>query len=76
MSPQEHKRMLRKAKELGKIEIYMIIKVFAQSAIRISELRYFTVENIKKGPYIDIYSKSKERQIILIGDLHRALKNY
>lgn len=76
MSKQEHKRMLRKAKELGYIEIYMIIKVFAQSAIRISELRYFTKENIDKGPYIDIYSKGKERKIILIGDLHRALKKY
>ena len=54
----------------------MIIKVFAQSAIRISELRYFTKENIDKGPYIDIYSKGKERKIILIGDLHRALKKY
>ena len=76
MSNQEHKRMLRKAKELGKEELYMIIKTFAQTAIRISELRYFTVENIKKGPYIDIYSKGKERKIILIGDLHRSLKKY
>lgn len=76
MSNQEHKRMLRKAKELGKDELYMIIKTFAQTAIRISELRYFTVENIQKGPYIDIYSKGKERKIILIGDLHRSLKKY
>lgn len=76
MSNQEHKRMLRKAKELGKDELYMIIKTFAQTAIRISELRYFTVENIQKGPYIDIYSKGKERKIILIGDLYRSLKHY
>lgn len=76
MSNQEHKRMLRKAKELGEEEMYMIIKTFAQTAIRISELRYFTVENIKKGPYINIYNKSKERQVILIGDLHRSLKKY
>ncbi len=76
MSIQEHKRMLRKAKELGKEEMYMIIKTFAQTAIRISELKYLTVENIQKGPYIDIYSKGKERKIILIGDLHRALKKY
>ncbi len=76
MSNQEHKRMLRKAKELGYDEIYMIIKTFAQTAIRISELRYFTVENIEKGPYIDVYNKNKERKIILIGDLHRTLKKY
>lgn len=76
MSNQEHKRMLRKAKELGYEEIYMIIKTFAQTAIRISELRYFTVENIEKGPYIDVYNKNKERKIILIGDLHRTLKKY
>lgn len=76
MSNQEHKRMLRKAKELEEYEMYMIIKTFAQTAIRISELKYFTFENIQKGPYIDIYSKGKERQIILIGDLHRALKKY
>lgn len=76
MSNQEHKRMLRKAKELGYDEIYMIIKTFAQTAIRISELRFFTVENIEKGPYIDVYNKNKERKIILIGDLHRTLKKY
>lgn len=76
MSNQEHKRMLRKSKELGYEEIYMIIKTFAQTAIRISELRYFTVENIEKGPYIDVYNKNKERKIILIGDLHRTLKKY
>lgn len=76
MSNQEHKRMLRKSKELGKDELYMIIKTFAQTAIRISELRYFTVENIQNGPYIDVYSKGKERKIILIGDLHRSLKKY
>ncbi len=76
MSNSEHKRLLRKSKELGNDELYMIIKTFAQTAIRISELRYFTVENIQKGPYIDIYSKGKERKIILIGDLHRSLKKY
>lgn len=76
MSNSEHKRLLRKSKEIGNDELYMIIKTFAQTAIRISELRYFTVENIQKGPYIDIYSKGKERKIILIGDLHRSLKKY
>lgn len=76
MSNSEHKRLLRKSKEIGNDELYMIIKTFAQTAIRISELRYFTVENIQKGPYIDIFSKGKERKIILIGDLHRSLKKY
>jgi len=76
MSNQEHKRMLRKSKEIGEYEMYMIMRTFAESGIRVSELKYFTVENLEKGPYINIYNKSKERQVILPGDLYRALKKY
>lgn len=71
---QEHKRMLRWAKKLNMNDIYLIMKVFAYTGIRVAELNYFTVENIDN--YIKVHNKGKDRKIILRDDLKRELKKY
>ena len=71
---QEHKRMLRWAKKLGMNDMYLMIKIFAFTGIRVDELKYFKVENIDN--YIKVYNKSKERKIILRDDLKREIKKY
>ena len=43
----DYKRLLRFAKKLGHDDIYMIMKIIAGTGIRISELKFFTVEGIK-----------------------------
>lgn len=71
----DYKRMLRFAKKLGYIDIYYIMKVLAMTGIRISELKYFTVNNIKSN-YIKVFNKGKERNIIVRQDLARELRKY
>ena len=75
VSPSDYKRLLRFAKRLGYEDIYLIMKIIASSGIRISELEYFTVENIKKF-YIHVRNKGKDRDIILIQELARELRKY
>ncbi len=75
IEPQEHKRMLRWAKQLNNMEAYYIMKVFAYSGARISELKYFTVENLDSN-YIKVYNKKKERFLIITNELRRDLKHY
>lgn len=70
----EHKRMLRFAKKLEMNDMYLMIKIFAFTGIRVDELKYFKVENIDN--YIKVFNKSKERKIILRDDLKREIKKY
>ena len=71
----DYKRLLRFSKRLNMMQLYYIIKVLAMTGIRISELKYFTIENIK-GNYIDGFNKGKERKIIIRQDLARELRKY
>ena len=75
ISMTDYKRLLRYAKKLGRMDMYYIMEILAYTGIRISELKYFTYENIQKN-YISVYNKGKERDIILRQDLHRDLKKY
>jgi len=70
----EHKRMLRWAKTLGMEDMYLILKIFAFTGIRVDELTAFTVE--KLNSYIKVFKKGKERTLILRNDLLRELKKY
>lgn len=74
LSISEYKRLMRKAKENGDMMLYYVMKILAYTGIRISELRYFTVENLDN--YIKVYNKGKYRDAILRGDLVRELKRY
>lgn len=71
----DYKRLLRFAKRNGDHQLYYIMKILAMTGIRISELRYFKVENLKSN-YINAFNKGKERTIIVRQDLMRELKKY
>lgn len=75
LSLTDYKRLLRHAKKMDLIKTYYIMKVLAMTGIRISELRYFTVENLKSN-YIKAFNKGKERNIIIRQDLARELRKY
>lgn len=75
LEPQELKRMLRFAKKMGYMDMYLIMKIFAHTGIREHELKDFTVENLKKN-IIRTNSKGKIREIILPGDLKREINKY
>lgn len=71
----DYKRLLRHAKARGYMNMYYIMKTLAMTGIRVSELKYFTVEALESN-YIEVFNKSKERYIIVRNDLKRELKHY
>ena len=75
LSISDFKRLLRFAKRNNDHQLYYIMKILAMTGIRISELRYFTVENLKSN-YIKVYNKKKFRTVIVRQDLMRELKRY
>ena len=75
LSISDYKRLLRFAKRQNKHQLYYIMKILAMTGIRISELKYFKIENLKSN-YIKVFNKGKERKIIVRQDLMRDLKRY
>lgn len=71
----DYKRLLRYSKKMNLMKIHYIMKVLAMTGIRISELKVFTVENLKSN-YITVFNKGKERNIIVRQDLARELRKY
>lgn len=70
----DYKRLLRWSKKLGMDNIYMIMKVLANTGIRVSELRYFKVDNINN--IIEVKNKGKIRNIVIRQELLRDLRKY
>ena len=75
LSVSDYKRLLRFAKRENKVQLYYIMKILAMTGIRVSELQYFRVENLKSN-YISVFNKGKERTIIVRQDLMRELRKY
>lgn len=75
LSLSDFKRLLRFAKRMNQEDTYLIMKILAMTGIRIEELSFFTVENMKSN-YIHVRNKGKERSIILRQDLAREIRQY
>ena len=75
LSLADFKRLLRFAKKMNQEDTYLIMKILAMTGIRIEELTFFTVENMKSN-YIHVRNKGKERSIILRQDLAREIRQY
>ncbi len=54
---------------------YLILETFASTGIRVSELKYFTVEQIENGE-VEVTCKNKTRTILLPSKLQKKLLNY
>lgn len=75
LSLADYKRLLRFAKRMNQEDTYLIMKILAMTGIRIEELSFFTVENMKSN-YIHVRNKGKERSIVLRQDLAREIRQY
>lgn len=75
LSLSDFKRLLRFARRMGQEDTYLIMKILAMTGIRIEELSFFTVENVKSN-YIKVRNKDKERTIIIRQDLAREIRSY
>ena len=73
LSKEEYLRLLEAAK--GERRIYLIMQTICATGIRISELKYFTVEALRRGE-ITVNCKSKTRTILVPGKLKKKLLEY
>ena len=75
LSKTEYLRLLQAAQCKGDERLYMLMQTIGATGIRVSELRFVTVESLKKGQ-VNAYSKGKMRTVLLPGTLCRKLKEY
>jgi len=59
----------------GDHQMNLILQTMGSTGIRVSELRFFTVEAVRAGE-ISVYCKSKIRSILIPGKLKRLLLDY
>ena len=75
LTRKEYIRLIDAARRSGKIQLALCMETIASTGVRISELPYFTVENIKKGN-TEIINKGKYRRIFLGADIRKMLLKY
>lgn len=75
LTQSEYKRLLSTAYKKENKRLYYILMTLGQTGIRIGELKYITIEAIKKGQ-ATIYHKGKCRTILITKKLKQALLHY
>lgn len=75
MSLQEYEKLRDTAQAAGRHRLAMLVETIASTGIRVSELKYFTVEAVRKGR-IQVRNKGKERIILMPGQLRAHLMRY
>ena len=75
LTKEEYLRLLETANDLGKNRLALLIETICATGIRVSEVKYITVEAVQAG-YVDVALKGKIRTILLPGRLCRKLQKY
>ncbi len=75
LTKEEYERLLEAAKAKGKYRLYMVMQTVCATGIRVSELKFITVEAVNAG-YAEVILKGKVRRIIIPTDLISLLKKY
>lgn len=75
LSREEYARLVETARRLGRSRLSLLMETICVTGIRVSEVRYITVEAARSGQ-ADIALKGKVRTILLPGKLCRKLLKY
>ena len=75
LTKAEYLRLLETARKQKKIWLKLVMETICATGIRVSELRYITLEAVRRGT-AKITCKGKHRQIFLSKRLCAALKEY
>ncbi len=75
MTEKDYEKLIWVARERGDDKMSMLIQTIGSTGIRISELKFITVESLKMGR-AEIYNKGKSRVVLLPVELTRLLKKY
>lgn len=75
LTRQDYQRLTDTAHQLGKIRLELLLESIAATGVRVSEVRYLTVEAAQRGR-AEISLKGKIRVVLLPGKLCRKLLKY
>ena len=75
LTKEEYIRLLETANSGGKVRLALLIETICATGIRVSEVKYITVEAVERGR-AEIALKGKIRTILLPGKLCRKLHKY
>lgn len=75
LDKQEFLKLVHTARKYGKEQIAMIMETICATGIRVSELKFFRVENIRNG-IVRVWNKGKYRLVILPDILKKKLLLY
>ncbi len=75
LTKAEYDRLLTAAKSKKNERLYLLMQTICSTGIRVSELKYITVEAVERGIAF-INSKGKQRQVFLPKDLRKLLGRY
>jgi site-specific recombinase XerD len=75
LTKEEYARLLETAHDLGRERLALLMETICATGIRVSEVRYITVEAIQVGR-AEVSLKGKIRTIIIPGKLCRKLQKY
>ena len=75
LTKEEYLRLVETARKTGKKRLALLIETICATGIRVSEVKYITVESVRSGR-AEISLKGKIRTILLPGRLCRKLVKY
>jgi len=73
LTKEEYKRLLDAAKDRPRLRL--LLQTICSTGIRVSEVKYFTVEAVKKGE-IRVSCKNKNRLVLVPGKLRKILLKF
>ena len=75
LTREEYERLVQAARERGRERLELLLEAICATGIRVSEVRFLTVEAVKSGR-AEVALKGKIRTILLPGKLCRKLMKY
>ena len=75
LTKEEYERLLQTVYEGGKLRLYYVMQTLCSCGIRVSELKFITVEAIKRG-IAYVANKGKSRKVYIPDSLAELLKTY
>lgn len=72
---EDYRELIQAARRDGDVRMSMLLQTMGSTGIRISELKFISVESLENGR-AEIYNKGKSRVVIIPKKLADVLKNY
>lgn len=75
LTKEEYTRLLNAAERNGNKRLNLILQTICGTGIRVSELKFITVESVKKGEAF-VFCKGKRRSVFIVKALQKKLLKY